>query len=147
MRADTMEHDAAQRTAGDEPALRRVCFRFRIRPDRVEAYRAAHERVWPEMLEALHATGWRDYTIHLASDGTVIGIALVDDLDTALARMATTDVNARWQAAMAAFVSEGAAPDETFELLEPVFDLEAQLEASRGQLPHPRNPPTTPEET
>lgn len=109
------------------PETQRVCFRFRIRPDRVPAYRAAHADVWPEMLAALAATGWRDYRLHLADDGLVIGTALVDDLDAALARMAATDVNARWQAAMAPFVPDGTAPDAGFELLEPVFDLDEQL--------------------
>lgn len=127
-----MEHDAPQHGTGDRSALRRVCFRFRIRPDRLAEYRAAHAAVWPEMLEALADAGWHDYTLHLAPDGTVVGSALLDDLGAATSRMATTDVNARWQASMAPFVPDGVAPDDTFEMLEPVFDLDAQLAAARA---------------
>jgi len=54
-----------------------------------------------------------------------------DDLRTAQAGMAATDVNARWQAEMAPFfVDLEGRPDEGFLLLEEVFHLEDQLRAS-----------------
>lgn len=120
------------------PTPRHVCFRLRVRPEAIPAYRAAHAAVWPDMLEALHATGWRDYRIHLADDGTVIGTVTVDDLDASLAGMAARAVNARWQAAMQPFFAELERPaDESFEILEPIFDLDAQRAAAAS-------PPHTP---
>ncbi|HEX8928725.1 MAG TPA: L-rhamnose mutarotase, partial [Actinomycetota bacterium] len=44
---------------------RRVCFLLQVRPDRVDEYRARHERVWPDMLAALRDAGWRDYSLFL----------------------------------------------------------------------------------
>lgn len=109
------------------PTARHVCFRLRVRPEAIDAYRAAHAAVWPDMLDALHDTGWRDYRIHLASDGTVIGTVTVDDLDASLAGMAAREVNARWQAAMQPYLAGTDRPaDESFEILEPIFDLDAQ---------------------
>ena len=33
--------------------MQRVCFLLQVRPERLEEYKAKHESVWPEMLEAL----------------------------------------------------------------------------------------------
>ena len=53
--------------------MTRVCFISRVRPDRLDDYRSRHAAVWPEMLEALRDTGWRDYSLFLAPDGLLVG--------------------------------------------------------------------------
>ncbi|MDR2564687.1 MAG: L-rhamnose mutarotase [Bifidobacteriaceae bacterium] len=117
----------------------RVCFTSQIDPARLDEYRAAHRAVWPEMLAALRDAGWRDYRLYLRADGLLVGTAdLADGYQAAQARMAATEVNARWQAAMAEFFQAGGNPDEGMALLEEVFHLEAQLEAA----PPPPTDPT-----
>ena len=105
--------------------MRRVCFLLKVRSDRIEEYRARHEAVWPDMLAALRETGWRNYSLFLRPDGLLVGYFETDDLDAALAGMAATDVNARWQAEMAPFF-EGldGAPDEGIVPLTEVFHLD-----------------------
>jgi L-rhamnose mutarotase len=104
--------------------MERVCFLLRVRPDRLEEYRERHRAVWPEMLEALRATGWRNYSLFLDDDGLLVGYLETEDLERALAGMEATDVNARWQAEMAAFFELGdARPDTGFRRLEEVFHL------------------------
>ena len=49
--------------------MKRVCFQLQVKPDRIAEYRARHEEVWPEMLEALEATGWRNYSLFLSDTG------------------------------------------------------------------------------
>lgn len=105
----------------------RACFIQRVRPDRLAEYRARHAEVWPEMLQALAETGWRDYRLFLSDDGLLVGFVDCDDLDDSLAQMAERDVNARWQASMAPFFTSGENPDEDFVQLEQVFHLEEQL--------------------
>jgi L-rhamnose mutarotase len=83
--------------------MERVCFLLRVRPDRLDEYRARHEAVWPEMQDALRATGWRNYSLFLDDDGLLVGYLETDDFDAAVAGMEATDVNARWQAEMAEF--------------------------------------------
>ncbi|HEY8472939.1 MAG TPA: L-rhamnose mutarotase [Natronosporangium sp.] len=111
--------------------MRRVCFLLRVRPDRLAEYRERHAAVWPEMLRALRDAGWHNYSLFLRPDGTLIGYFETEDLDAALAAMARTDVNRRWQAEMAPFFEGlgGRAPDEGFEVLEEIFNLDEQLEA------------------
>ena len=107
----------------------RYCFRLQVRPDRLAEYRQRHRAVWPEMLEALRDTGWRDYSLFLDEDGLLIGYVEADSLVEAQAAMAATEVNGRWQAEMAEYFADldGAAADEGFRLLTEVFNLDEQL--------------------
>lgn len=105
--------------------MSRICFTLRIRPEKVDEYRRRHAEVWPEMREALHSAGWRNYSLFLAGPGTVIGYVECDDFQEALAAMAATDVNARWQDEMAPlFDLQGGRPDEAMVPLEELFHLD-----------------------
>ena len=108
--------------------MARYCFLLRVRPERMDEYRRRHAAVWPEMLQALAGTGWRNYSLFLHDDGLLVGYVEADDLQASLEAMAATEVNARWQAEMAPFFAglEGA-PDSGLVLLEEVFHLEDQL--------------------
>jgi L-rhamnose mutarotase len=110
----------------------RYCFLLQVRPGLQEEYRERHATVWPEMLRALRDTGWRNYSIFARRDGLLVGYVEADDLTAAQAAMAQTAVNARWQAEMAKYFVglDGRGPDESFELLDEVFNLDDQLARS-----------------
>jgi L-rhamnose mutarotase len=109
--------------------MQRVCFQLQVGPDRIDEYTARHAAVWPEMLEALAATGWHNYSLFLRDDGLLIGYVESDDLDAAQKAMAATEVNARWQAQMTEFFTgiDGRPPDESFLLLPEIFHLTASI--------------------
>ncbi len=109
--------------------MQRACFQLQVRPDMLDEYRRRHAAVWPEMLAALKASGWNNYSLFLRGDGLLIGYVETPSITRAQELMALTDVNARWQAEMAQFfVGLGdTAPDEGFLLLEEIFHLEDQL--------------------
>lgn len=110
--------------------MKRYCFQLQVKPDRLEDYATAHAAVWPEMVQALAASGWHNYSLFLRQDGLLIGYVESDDLAAAQLAMAATEVNARWQAEMGDyFVDLGVPPDEGFLLLDEVFHLEDQLTA------------------
>jgi L-rhamnose mutarotase len=111
--------------------MQRVCFQLQVRRDRMAEYRERHAAVWPDMLRALHETGWHNYSLFLRDDGLLIGYFETPDLTAAQAGMQATEVNARWQAEMAEFFEEldGVPPDQGFLVLEEVFHLEDQLDA------------------
>lgn len=113
--------------------MRRVCFRLKVRAEVRDEYVRRHEAVWPDMLEALAATGWHNYSLFLDADGTLIGYFETPDLDAALAGMAALEVNERWQSEMAPFFEslDGRRPDEGFLVLDEVFNLDTQLAAAR----------------
>jgi L-rhamnose mutarotase len=106
--------------------MQRVSFVLKVREDRLDEYIARHECVWPDMLDALRGTGWTNYSLFLRPDGMLIGYFETEDLQAALDGMASTEVNARWQAEMAPFFEslDGRKPDEAFVPLTEVFHLD-----------------------
>jgi L-rhamnose mutarotase len=103
-----------------------ICFLLKVRPEKVEEYKEQHVNVWPEMLDALRETGWRNYSIFLRPDGLLVGYLEADDFEKCCIAMKNKPVNARWQATMSSFfvgVSEGTADDHMFPL-EMVFHLD-----------------------
>lgn len=111
--------------------MQRVCFQLQVDPDRLEEYKERHRAVWPEMLRALHDTGWHNYSLFLRADGLLIGYFETPSLEDAREGMAATEVNARWQTEMAEFFVglDDDRPDTGFVQLEEVFHLEDQLAA------------------
>ena len=110
--------------------LERVCFQLQVKPERIDEYRERHAAVWPDMLRALEATGWHNYSLFLRDDGLLIGYVETPSIVDARAAMARTEVNARWQAEMGDFfVDLDVPPDEGFLRLTEVFHLEDQLAA------------------
>jgi L-rhamnose mutarotase len=104
----------------------RICFQLHVRPDLLDEYTRRHAEVWPEMRAALTDAGWRNYSLFLTSDGTLIGYFECDDLAEAQAAMAATDVNARWQSEMSEFFVDlgDSQPDEGIAPIREVFHLE-----------------------
>jgi L-rhamnose mutarotase len=118
--------------------MQRVCFLGRVRPERVEEYRARHAAVWPEMLEALRDSGWRSYSLYLTDDGLLIGHLETPDYTAAQEAMARTEVNERWQSEMEQFFLGGGHPDRGFAVVPEIFNLEDQLR--RNSLPTAGSP-------
>lgn len=114
--------------------MQRVCFQLQVDPDRIDEYVQRHTAVWPEMLQALQATGWHNYSLFLRDDGLLIGYFETPSLQAAIDGMSATDVNARWQAQMAGFFLDlpSGRPDTGFVQLAEVFHLEGQLEPGCG---------------
>ena len=123
--------------------MHRACFTLQVRRERMAEYAERHAAVWPEMLRALHDTGWHNYSLFLREDGLLVGYVETPDLAAALAGMARADVNARWQAEMAEFFEDlDLPPDQGFWQLTEVFHLEDQLAAAA---PTPRTSDSTPD--
>ena len=76
----------------------------------------------------------------LKVNGEDFGYFETDSLPEAQARMAATEVNARWQAEMAGFFEDlDGAPDEGFLQLTEVFNLEDHLASSAPGLTHSKS--------
>lgn len=106
--------------------MKRVCFLLQVKPERLDEYKLRHKQVWAEMLEALHETGWHNYSLFLRPDGLLVGYVETPDFASALAGMAARDVNTRWQSEMSPFFVDpgNRAPDAPMSSLEEVFHLD-----------------------
>ncbi|MFB2598794.1 L-rhamnose mutarotase [Herbiconiux sp. P17] len=108
--------------------MTRVCFQLQVKPELIPEYTRRHAAIWPDMAQALKDTGWNNYSLFLRPDGLLIGYFETPSLEAAQARMAATEVNARWQAEMSEFfVDLDGDPDTGFVQLTEVFHLEDQL--------------------
>jgi len=103
--------------------MQRICFTLNIRPGALEEYRARHAEVWPEMVDALRATGWTNYSLFLRDDGLLVGYLECEDFAAAVAAMQEHEVNSRWQAEMAQFFTDTDRADTAMVPLEEVFHL------------------------
>ncbi len=106
--------------------MQRVCFLLKVKPERLEEYKARHQAVWPEMQAALRETGWHNYSLFVREDGLLVGYLETEDFEAARQRMAEREVNERWQREMAPFFEalDGQRPDEGLLTLEEVFHLD-----------------------
>jgi len=106
--------------------MQRIGFRLKLKKSTLDEYVARHREVWPEMLEALRSTGWKNYSLFLdRDDAALFGYFETPSLDAARKGMARLEVNVRWQAEMAHYFEalDGLKPDEGFRQLESVFFL------------------------
>jgi L-rhamnose mutarotase len=107
--------------------MKRIGFVLKVKQDKIEDYKLQHEHVWPEMLDALRAAGWHNYSLFLREDGLLFGyFETPESLEAAQARMLEADVNTRWQEFMAPYFEspDNARPDETFLELSEIFHLD-----------------------
>jgi len=106
--------------------MQRICFLLKVRPERLEEYKARHQTVWPDMLAALSETGWHNYSLFMRDDGLLVGYLETEDFEAARQGMALREVNERWQADMAPFFEalDGRRPDEGMMPLQEVFHLD-----------------------
>ena len=110
-------------------SIQKICFLLRIDPERISEYVDFHVSVWPEMLEALRDSGYRNYSMFLDDSGLLVGYLETDDFDATLAAMTATTVNHEWSALIGGIfraVDERRSVDSVVPLRH-VFNLDAQL--------------------
>ena len=100
----------------------RSAFVLHVRTDKIDDYVAAHQNVWPEMLDALRGAGIRNYSIFHDSN-QIFGYFEADDLDAAGRYLAEQAINTRWQDVMAELLEERV-PDAGPRPLEQIFRMD-----------------------
>ena len=107
--------------------MKRVGFLLKVKPDKIEEYKAHHTRVWPEMLDALRRHGWHNYSLFMRPDGLLFGyFETPASFEEAQAGMAREDINQKWQDFMAPYFEGLGAThaDRMMEELVEVFHLD-----------------------
>jgi L-rhamnose mutarotase len=70
--------------------MQRFCFTFTLRPGAEAEYQRRHDEIWPEMVQALQQAGIRNYSLFRR------GLDVIAYAHTAFAKIAATEVDARW---------------------------------------------------
>jgi L-rhamnose mutarotase len=110
----------------NQARIKRIGFRLQVHPARIDAYRAHHAAVWPEMLAALRRCGWQNYSLFLDDDGSLFGyFETTGTLQDSVTAMQNEPINERWQALMGPYFVTGEAPaDQQMRELDEVFHLD-----------------------
>jgi L-rhamnose mutarotase len=77
--------------------MERACFTFELRPGAEREYHRRHDEIWPEMVDALKASGFSNYTLFRRGTTVFAYVECHPDRATAFAAMAGTEVDKRWQ--------------------------------------------------
>jgi L-rhamnose mutarotase len=107
--------------------VKRVGFLLKVKHGKMAEYIQHHERVWPEMLQALRESGWHNYSLFIREDGLLFGYFETEEsLAAAQANMVGREINTRWQEFMAPYFESpnNARPDEMFLELTEIFHLD-----------------------
>jgi L-rhamnose mutarotase len=86
------------------------CCILQLKKDRIADYTAAHG-VWPELLDAMRRAGIRNYSLFMATDGTVVEYFEAKDTEESMHQVAQTDVSRRWEACMAEYFETGSSAE------------------------------------
>ena len=110
-------------------SAQKVCFLLRIDPERIPEYVEVHRRVWPELLEALRDSGYRNYSMFVDPSGLLVGYLETDDFEATLAAITAETVNREWSDLIGHMFKpvDEARPVGAVVPLRLAFDLDDQL--------------------
>ena len=66
-----------------------------VRPGYEEEYKKRHEEIWPEMVEMLHESGVKNYSI-FRHGLTLFGYFETEDLEKTIAHINQSEINQKW---------------------------------------------------
>jgi len=112
--------------------MERVCFQLQVKPERLSEYKERHAAVWPDMLDAIAASGRTNYSLFLREDGLLIGYYETDSVERSQALLEADPRTAAWEADMADFfIALDGRPDQSAVTLVEIFNLQSQIDALR----------------
>ena len=100
-----------------------VAFRMVLNPGMREEYERRHQNIWPELVDALHNAGVRDYRIFLDEETHHLFAVLTRPADHAMDQLATLDVMRKWWDHMADIMRTESDHTPFQQPLVPVFHL------------------------
>lgn len=78
--------------------MERVCFAFEIYPGKEAEYKKRHDEIWPELVDAIRESGFRNYSLFRRGQQVVGYVECHPDVATSFQKLGAYEVNARWAA-------------------------------------------------
>ena len=99
---------------------------WKIKPELKEQYKKDHDEIWPDMAKAITDAGYKNYSIYFRKDGTMFAYLEHNNLEEGGKILGRTEVNGRWQKAMAKYFvnSDPKIIGPEMEMLEEVFHID-----------------------
>ena len=106
--------------------MARYAMIWKIKPELKEQYKKDHDEIWPDMAKAITDAGYKNYSIYFRKDGTMFAYLEHNNLEEGGKILGKTEVNGRWQKAMAKYFvnSDPKIIGPEMEMLEEVFHID-----------------------
>ncbi len=92
-----------------------------VNPERIDRYEELHASPWPDLIEAIAASGYRDYSGFRRGNNVVYYGEYHPDLPTVVSTMGTYEVNARWGEAFQGIITTITNEDGTLITADEVY--------------------------
>ena len=99
-------------------------FKMKLNPGMAAEYKKRHDEIFPELVDALHDAGVKDYSIHLDEETNTLFGVLWRRKDHTMADLPATAINQRWWAHMADIMRSHADGSPVVESLPCMFHLD-----------------------
>jgi len=104
--------------------VEQAAFTMFLRPGQAEEYRRRHDAIWPELAQALHDSGIRDYSIFLDPGTHVLFAVLRRTAGHTSDQLPQREVMQRWWRYMADLMETNADGSPRQGALVPMFHLD-----------------------
>ena len=106
--------------------MARYAMIWKIKPKLKEQYKKDHDEIWPDLAKAITDAGYKNYSIYFRKDGTMFAYLEHNNLEEGGKILGRTEVNRRWQKAMAKYFvnSDPTIIGPEMEMLEEVFHID-----------------------
>jgi L-rhamnose mutarotase len=78
--------------------MERLCYVFELAPGQEEEYLRRHADVWPEVMEAITAAGFSNYSLFRRGREVYAYAECEPTIAAAMEKLEATEINARWSA-------------------------------------------------
>ena len=92
-----------------------------VDPERVGDYDAQHANAWPDLLQAIEDSGFRNYSGFRRGGHVIYYGEYYPDMATAFGRIGQTDVNTRWGESLAGIITTITDPDGNLITADEVY--------------------------
>jgi L-rhamnose mutarotase len=76
--------------------MERTCFTFEIYPGMEAEYKKRHDEIWPELVEAIRESGFRNYSLFRREQQIVAYVECHPDVASAFGKLAGYESTGRW---------------------------------------------------
>jgi len=99
-------------------------FKMKLNPGQLAEYKQRHDKIWPELSEALKRAGVCDYSIHFDEETNILFATIWRSKTHGLAQLAKTELMQKWWSHMAGIMETHPDNEPVATPLETVFQLE-----------------------
>lgn len=104
--------------------MERLCYTFELTAGQEAEYERRHAEVWPELVDALHAAGFSNYSLFRRGREVIAYCECEPSAAVALAKLEATEVNARWARYIRSVMSRAVDADGRFFTVNEIWHLD-----------------------